>query len=499
MKKEFTMKKTLFFLFLISLFLPVSTLQAKKPVPVQIPVEELTPDVADEIILEPNQGETEEKAHSILQNDPADSEEIESLPVEALVVEEIPASPLPATQKKPAASQPAAEEIPLPAPRPVAEEIPLPAPRRTMKEIPPANSGNEQPVRTSSGLIPFNPAGTTTNEPQYSEEEDYIVTDPANFLASVFRKHQFPYAFIKVEVLSSNVESRPLNNQFMQMNIPLMISFDTEAFAVFQSELEGTLEIISCSFQNEVAQQKHSRGRKMIREGVTLNIPDGTGNYKSYELPKECKEVLAQYAALLPVGKVSFHDGNENVLQNLFFPLLYRDIVKAFPINLLEVYQADYQTMRIFEFQEDSFMEFIQKEGKSFVIPEIFPAALAYSASAKFLERLAKTYYLEPVFRRPDPLPQIPVVLEMQLPMIQFQRIRFMNCEIMTDQPGETVAKSVGGSVIPENRQESVLTQTDVKPTRAQEKAVRKEMEQIILMEPAEEELPFILEEIPVQ
>lgn len=497
------MNKTLFFPLLISIFLPLFTLQAaEEPVPVEIPVEELTPDVIDEPAPESDQARTEEKAHSILQKAPVNSEEIEDLPGDSIILEEIPASaPRPVTGKRPAAAQPAAEEIPLPDPRPVSEEIPS------------ANPASQQPVRTASGLIPFNPAEAVSE--MQGSESDYVVKDPANFLLSVFKNHQFPYAFLQVEVLSSNVESRPLNNQFVEMNIPVMISFDTEAFAAFQAELEGALELISASFQDEVAQQSLVKGKKMIRSGVTLNVPDGTGNYRSYELPKECREVLAQYAALLPVGKISFYDENENVLQNLFFPLLYRDIVKAFPINLLEVYQGDHQTIRILEHQNDPFMEFIQDEGKSFVIPERFPVILAYSASAPFLERLAKTYYLEPVFRRPDPLPQIPMMFELQLPMSQFQKIRFMNCEIMTDRAGEVVSKPVGDFVIQETTQEalattqktsqkttkkSVLTQAEPKPAfKTAEKAAPEELDPTIPMEPADEELPFILEEIPAQ
>lgn len=485
------MNKNLFLPFLVSLFLPLFTLQAaEEPVPVQIPMEELTPDVIDEPVQESNQGKTGEKKHSILQSAPENSEEVESSPEDSIILEEIPAADPQPARKAPVAAQPAVEEIPLPDPRPITEEIPT------------ANSGIPQPVRTSSGLIPFNPAGA--DHDTQDSEADYFVTDPANFLISVFKKHQFPYAFLKVEVLSSNVESHQLNHQFVQMSLPVMISFDTEAFAAFQAELESALELISVSFQNEVSHQTLVRGRKMIREGVTLNVPDGTGNYRSYELPKECREVLAQYAALLPVGKVSFYDENENVLQNLFFPLLYRDIVKAFPINLLEVYQGDHQTIRILEHQNDPFMEFIQDQGKSFVIPERFPVILAYSASAEFLERLAKTYYLEPVFRRPDPLPQIPMMFELQLPMSQFQRIRFMNCEIMTDRAGEAVSKPVGDFVIQEAAQEtaqkSVLTKAELKPTaKPAEKASPAEADQTILMEPADEELPFILEEIPTQ
>lgn len=483
------MNKAFFFSLLASIFLPVSTLWAAEPVPVEIPLEELTPDVIEEPIIELSEEKTEEK-HSILQNAPANSEEVGSLPGDSIILEEIPASAPQPVRKAPAAAQPAAEEIPLPDPRPVTEEIP------------PANPGTRQPIRTSSGLIPFNPAGAigVTQDP----EAGFVVTDPANFLISVFKKHQFPYAFLQVEVLSSNVESQPLNHQFVQMNLPVMISFNTEAFAAFQADLEGALELISASFQEEVSHQTLVKGKKMIREGVTLNVPDRPGHYKSYELPKECREVLAQYAALLPVGKVSFYDENENVLQNLFFPLLYRDIVKAFPINLLEVYQGDHQTIRILEHQNDPFMEFIQNQGKSFVIPERFPVILAYSASAEFLERLAKTYYLEPVFRRPDPLPQIPMMFELQLPMSQFQRIRFMNCEIMTDRPGEAVSKPVGDFEIQDGTQapsqKSVLTKAELKPAvKPEEKAVPEELDPTIPMEPADEELPFILEEIPVE
>lgn len=480
------MNKKLFFPFLVSLFLPIFPLQAgEAPVPVQIPLEELTPDALDEPVPDLPQEKTEEKTHSILQNAPTDPDEAESLPGEAVIVEEIPA-----TGEKSVVSQPAVEEIPLPDPRPITEEIPS------------ANPGERQPVRTSSGLIPFNPAGAVggTQDP----EADYFVTDPANFLISVLKKHQFPYAFLQVEVLSSNVESQPLNHQFVQMNLPVMISFNTEAFAAFQAELESALELISVSFQNEVSQQTLVKGRKMIREGVTLNVPDGSGHYRSYELPKECREALAQYAALLPVGKISFYDENENVLQNLFFPLLYRDIVKAFPINLLEVYQGDHQTIRILEHQNDPFMEFIQTQGKSFVIPERFPVILAYSASAEFLERLAKTYYLEPVFRRPDPLPQIPMMFELQLPTSQFQKIRFMNCEIMTDRPGEAVSKPVGDFVIqetsPETVQKSVLTKAELKPAvKPEGKAAPEELDPTVPLEQADEELPFILEEIPTQ
>lgn len=452
------MNKPFFFILLTLVFLPVSSLPGAEPVPVQIPEEELTPDVIE--APAPNPKKTSEKAFSILKNEPTKWEEAET----------------------------ASDQFP------VVEEIPTPEPQTIIDDVPAMDSG-AQSVRTSSGLIPFNPSGSTQETGDY--EAGYAVTDPANFLISIFQKHQFPYAFIRAEALLENTQSQPLNNQFVQMQIPVVISFDTESFMAFQAELEAALEIISLSFQNEVGQQRPLQGRKMIREGVTLNVPDGTGNYKSYKLPKECREILAQYAALVPVGKMTFYDEKENALQNLYFPFLYRDIVKAFPINLLEVYQGEHQTIRILEHQNDPFMEFVQNEGKSFVIPKHFPVILAYSASAEFLEKLANEYYLEPVFRRPDPLPQIPIMLEMELPTIQFQNIRFINCEIMTDRPGEAVAKPGDNFIIQENSQESVLTESEVIPDSPAEKTTRKEAEPVIPLEPADEEMPFILEEIP--
>ena len=79
-----------------------------------------------------------------------------------------------------------------------------------------------------------------------------------------------------------------------------------------------------------------------------------------------------------------------------------------------------------------------------------------------------------------------------------------MNCEIMTDRAGEAVSKPVGDFVIQEAAQEtaqkSVLTKAELKPTaKPAEKAAPAEADQTILMEPADEELPFILEEIPTQ
>jgi len=472
------------FTFLLSFAFSLGLQAAQDPVPVQIPESELAPDV----IIEPAEVEqsekgTESKEHSILKPD--------SQPV----AEEIPAP----------APQPVAEEIPAPAPQPIGEEMEVSTPELVSEELPVSEEipdSTSQPIQSSSGLIPFNPSGSVHEVPD--SVPGYAVTAPAGLLASVFQKYQFPYAFIRVEVLNANVESQPINDQLVQMQLPLVVSFETESFAAFQAELESVLEMISANFQNELTQLRPVQARKGMREGVTLNVPDGAGNYKAYELPKECREVLAQYAALVPVGKVTLYDGKETGLQNWYFPLLYRDIVKAFPINLLEVYQGDFQTIRILEHQNEPFMDFIQTQGHSFVIPENFHVVLSYTASANFLEKQAKIYYLEPVFRRPELLPQILMTLEMQVPVNQFRNIRFMNCEIMTDRPGETVVKPTEEFVLQEEETENSLTEADLKTQKPEEAVKSNETvtpgnAQSIIEEEVSEELPFVLEEAPAQ
>ncbi len=293
----------------------------------------------------------------------------------------------------------------------------------------------------TQNLIPFHPAATVP-APQMSEKiagNMPIVANPAAALEAVFQKFQFPYAFIQVSVLHQNAVSRPMGD-VTEMELPLVISFNQELYTKFQAEVCALLEQITLSEPYSVEVRFPYRSRNP-RKNVFLNVYMTENRYNVYELPESCREVLAKYAALMPVAVLAMYNEQEKVLSQHYFPLLYRDIVKAYPINLMGVYFLDHQTLRIYPHQEEKFSEFIHSQASSFVIPEHFNVVVTTVANQKFLQKNEKNYFLEPSFRREERLPEIPYAVQIQVPTTQFQQIRFMNCVLATDVPGETVVK----------------------------------------------------------
>lgn len=313
---------------------------------------------------------------------------------------------------------------------------------------------DSRPTGTDSELIPFQPAAAFP-EPEESSppaelipfhpaetfpSEKALTEDPAQAISAILRKYGFPYDFIKVKVLQENAVSRPADGA-MRMELPLIISFDSERYAAFHAEMRPLLERTALSAPQSVTISSPVKKRFLGKKNIYLNLHAEGDHYASYELPQSCRQVLADYAALLPVASLVLYDEKREVLSRHFFPLVYRDIVKAYPINLMGVYQTDYQTLRIFPHQADAFAAFIQSQASSFIIPERFTVISASTASNTFLAKFAKSYWLESAFRRGDRFPEIPYVLQIQVPMEQFRQIRFMNCAITADQPGETPVK----------------------------------------------------------
>ncbi|MBO5438158.1 MAG: hypothetical protein J6A23_10895 [Thermoguttaceae bacterium] len=359
-----------------------------------------------------------------------------------------------------------------------------------------ADSGNEvapndgvlpknsvQSGENAAVLIPFNPGSRMMVRPGVSADgtdgsvsdgkkgkaenarELQFITDPAEALEAFFAKYQFPYSFIRVNVLKENIVSRPVEG-VMQMEVPLIISFDSELYAEFQQELAELLSGIAVSAPQELDLTKIRHSLRPARKNVILNLQTSGERYIAFELSPECREILARHAALVPTASLTLYDEGKNLLDRHYFPLLYRDVVKAYPINLLGVYHGDSQTIRIYPHQEEKFAEFVHEQAASFVIPEPFPVIAAYSASEAFLNRTAKNFYLESNFRRGERFPEISYMVYVQVSAEDFQKIRFMNCTVMTEQAGVPVTEG-GKKNTPEFSEETLrildenLTETD--------------------------------------
>lgn len=354
--------------------------------------------------------------------------------------------------KTPASAQtPARAEGAAPVHSPVAPDVkmtvvPPPVPRKTAEntQVPENLLQNTQVPETVSpasapGLVPFHPAQqrqAAENAAAAAAADSEPVSDPAAALDALFRKYHFPYPFIRVTVMSENAASQSFGDS-VQLSLPVIVSFDAEALTAFHAEMKALLTRISLSPPENILLQNPYASKNLGRRNIFLGIHIGGETYTMYELPEVCRPVLAQYAALLPVAEVSLYDENQNVLARHFLPLLYRGIVKAYPINLLAVYQGDYQILRIYPHQADSFEAFIEAQGSSFVIPKRFPLVSAHTASDWFLGKNAKYFFLETSFRQTERLTQIPFMTQVTISEEQFRNIRFIQSRIAADAPGE--------------------------------------------------------------
>ncbi len=448
--------KMKFFLTFFLFLLPVLEGGAQENAKITGALDDVLP---SELILEP--------VESVESNEPV--EERHSIVVPEKLPEKLP-EPVLEAQKLPISEDSVTHEV---GPNEKMTVVPPPTPRKIETKIETKTESNELPVLRQNpaqsnvqnpvqNIVPFNPSSKLASD-------SAPILDPAAALDALFRRYNFPYAFIHVNVMSENAESRQFG-ETVQLDLPIVVSFDTEGLALFQKEMKTLLNKITLSEPKEISLPAQEMAKNWGRRNIFFSVNVGGDAYTVYELPESCRPVLAQYAALLPVAEVSFFDENQNVLAQHFFPLLYRGIVKAYPINLLAVYQSDYQTIRIYPHQTESFEAFIQAQGASFVIPKRFPLVSAVTASAEFLGKNAKYFFLESSFRQAERLTEIPFMTHITVSTDLFHQIRFMKSQIETDAPGETTllneafdgteAETLEGTDVPQTVQIPQPTQT---------------------------------------
>ncbi|MBE6426322.1 MAG: hypothetical protein E7029_10120 [Planctomycetaceae bacterium] len=402
------------------------------PIP-EAPMQAETVDPSSAKKTEPLEKKTDEEAIELILEDPADSED----PQGGMDPQRMEAG---AAAKDPEEAKPGKRTS-------VLVSGGLSGDRRSSEgdetsELIPFDPGSQMPIRPQDPVERMNgTAADGRNGEGNVSSGPQLVTEPAKALEAFLAKYQFPYSFIRVNVLKENIVSRPVDG-VMQMEIPFIISFDSERYAEFQNELAAFLNGIAVSAPQELDLTKIRHSLRPFRKNVILNLQIAGERYIAFELSPECREILARYAALVPTASLALYDEGKNILSRHYFPLLYRDVVKAYPINLLGVYQGDSQTIRIYPHQEEKFAEFVHEQAASFVIPEPFTVVAAYSASEAFLNRTAKNFYLESNFRREERFPEISYMIHVQVPVEHFQSIRFMNCTVMTEQAGVPVTEA---------------------------------------------------------